>query len=58
MGVHHRRVLPPAKRRLADEAFEQDATERVHVCAGTERFPLELLGRGVVEGPDEHAGAG
>ncbi len=58
MGVHHRGVLLPAERRLADEAFEQDATERVHVGRWTERRALELLGRRVLEGSDEHAGAG
>ena len=53
VGVHHRDLGVPLERRPAGEALVEHAAERVDVGASVERQPLDLLGRGVLDGADE-----
>ena len=56
VGVHHRDLGVPLERRPAGEALVEHAAERVDVRASVERQPLDLLGRGVLDGADEDPG--
>ena len=57
VGMHDRDLCLPLERRPAGEALVEHATKRIDVCATVERQPLDLLGRGVLDGADEDAGA-
>ena len=56
VGEHRRRGGLARVRDLAGDGLEEHAAERVDVGAGVDRALLELLGRGVVEGPDHASG--
>ena len=42
----------PLERRLAGQALEEDAAERVDVATGADGFPLDLLWGEVVDGAE------
>ena len=42
----------PSKGRVAGQALEEDAAERVDVGAGADGFPLDLFGGDVVDGAE------
>ena len=54
--MHHRDLGVPFEGRPAGEAFVEHAAERVDVGATVERQPLDLLGRGVLDGAHEDPG--
>ena len=59
MRVHLRDlVVASRERRVAGEQLVEHAAERVDVGAGVDPLAADLLGRDVVEGPDEGAGRG
>ena len=56
MRVQHRHLRGPVERRLAGERLVEHATERVDVGARVHLPALDLLGRAVLDRPDEGAG--
>ena len=58
VGEDDRQLALALERPRAGEALEEDAAERVDVGAAVDRAALDLLGRDVVDRPDEAAVAG
>ncbi len=57
VSPQRRHVAVAPERRLAGQGFVEEAPERVHVGAGVGPTVRDLLGRDVVDGADEGAGA-